>query len=152
MQKRLFSFIKKKFLCTLSCSENNQPWSNVFYYIFDEENQRLIYVTSDKTHHAKVMTHNPQVSGTIFSPTKFVPSLQGIQFTGIAKQLFNQDADYARELYKQAYSHSLIEELSVWEVRLEYIRMVDHTLGFYGKLEWRQGEPNTISDLEQIMG
>lgn len=152
MKKRLFAFIKKKFLCTLCCANDNQPWANVFYYVFDEENHRLIYVTGEQTHHAKVMTNNPQVAGTIFSPTKFVPSLQGIQFTGTAKQLFNDDANIARTLYKHAYSHSLIEELSIWEVRLEYIRMIDHTLGLYGKLEWREGDPDNITDIEDLIG
>lgn len=144
MQKRLFAFIKKKFLCTLCCAENNQPWANAFYYVFDEANHRLIYVTNEKTHHAQTMQSNSQVAGTIFSPTRFVPSLQGIQFTGKATQLTGDDETRMREFYKQTYSHSLIESLSVWEVRLEYIKMIDHTLGFYGKLEWREGDTDNL--------
>lgn len=151
MQKRLFAFIKKKFLCTLCCTNDSQPWANVFYYVFDEENHRLLYVTGSQTHHANVMSKNPKIAGTIFSPTKFVPSLQGIQFTGIAKQLFNEDADIARTLYKQAYSHTLIEDLSIWEVRLNYIRMVDHTLGLYGKFEWREGDSDDTTDIKDLL-
>ncbi|MDG6480338.1 pyridoxamine 5'-phosphate oxidase family protein [Glaesserella parasuis] len=87
MQKRIFNFIQKKYLCTISCARNNIPWSNAFYYVFDEDNLRLIFVTSLTTYHSQVMLENPNISGTIFVPTRFHPSLQGVQFTGKARKL-----------------------------------------------------------------
>lgn len=138
MKKRIFAFIKKKYLFTLCCADNNIPWANAFYYVFDEENNRLIYVTSETTHHALTMMKNPQVAGTIFTPTRFNPSLQGVQFTGEAKMLTGKAADIARDLYKLEYKHEIIDTLSVWQVTLDYIRMVDHTLGFYSRLEWKR--------------
>ena len=27
--------------------------------------------------------------------------------------------------------------MSIWQVSLEYIRMIDHTLGFLNAIEWR---------------
>ncbi len=140
MQKRIFSFIQKKYLCTLSCTQNNLPWANAFYYVFDEENLRLIYVTGEKTHHSKIMVENPNVAGTIFTPTRFHPSLQGIQFTGTAKLLKDEDGEKARELYKKEYSHELIDKLSVWEVQLEYVRLIDNSLGLFSTIEWKRNE------------
>lgn len=151
MKKRIFTFIKKKYLCTVCCSDGNQPWANTFYYVFDEDNHRLIYVTSDKTYHAKTMFQNPNVAGTIFSPTRFNPSLQGVQFTGIAKKLEGDEIEKAAELYKKEYKHEVIDKLSVWEISLQYIRMIDHTLGFYGKLEWRVNEPDTVLDFSNYL-
>ena len=147
MQKRIFSFIKKKYLCTLSCCSNNVPWANTFYYIFDEENQQIIYITSDHTFHSKAMRENPNVAGTIFSETKFNPSLQGVQFTGTAHQLEGEEEAKARILYKQEYQHQIIDTLSIWAVSLEYIRMIDHTLGFLNTIEWRA---NQNPDEEEI--
>ncbi len=141
MQKRITSFIQKKYLCTICCSDNDVPWANAFYYVFDEKKHRLIYVTGEQTRHAKVMQTNAQVAGTIFSPTRFNPSLQGIQFTGRARQLKGEEQEIAKTLYKKEYSHDLIDTLSVWEVSLEYVRMIDHTLGFFGTIEWKLGEP-----------
>lgn len=141
MQKRITSFIQKKYLCTICCSDNDVPWANAFYYVFDEKKHRLIYVTSTQTHHAKVMQANAQVAGTIFTPTRFNPSLQGVQFTGKAHKLEGEEERIARTLYKKEYSHELIDSLSIWEICLEYVRMIDHSLGFFGTVEWKLGEP-----------
>ena len=136
MQKRIFTFIQKKYLCTLSCIHNNAPWANTFYYVFDKENYRLIYVTGEQTTHSQAMLNNPNIAGTIFTPTRFTPSLQGVQFTGKARKLENEEEEIARELYKAEYSHELIDKLSMWEVQLDYIRLVDNSLGLFGFVEW----------------
>lgn len=140
MQKRIFSLIQKKYLCTLCCSHNNQPWANAFYYVFDEENHRILYVTGEQTYHSKVMKENPHIAGTIFTPTRFHPSLQGVQFTGIAKMLQGSEADVARNLYKKEYSHELIDKLSIWEVQFDYVRLIDNSLGLFATMEWRKGD------------
>lgn len=140
MKKRIFAFIKKKYLCTICCADNNVPWANTFYYVFDEKNHRLIYVTSETTHHARTMQQNSKVAGTIFTPTRFNPSLQGVQFTGNAKMLSGKAATIARDLYKLEYKHEIIDSLSVWQVTLDYVRMIDHTLGFFSRLEWKIGD------------
>ncbi|MCK3654693.1 hypothetical protein A4G19_02605 [Pasteurellaceae bacterium Macca] len=150
MQKRISSFLHKKYLLTLCCCENDQPWANAFYYVFDEENYRLLYVTSDQTHHGKVIRNNPQVAGTIFIPTRFHPSLQGIQFTGKSQVLHGEAQKIARELYKKEYSHELIDQLPIWEVSLEYVRLIDHSLGLFGTMEWKLGEPEQDEFNEMI--
>lgn len=150
MKKRIFAFIQKKYLCTICSTDGNQPWANTFYYVFDAPNRRLIYVTSTDTHHAHLMANNPNVAGTIFSPTRFNPSLQGVQFIGKAHQLEGAAAEEAKTLYKKEYQHELIDSLSVWEVVIEYTKMVDHTLGFYSKLEWHFDKEDEIENLEQI--
>ncbi|AUI66172.1 MULTISPECIES: pyridoxamine 5'-phosphate oxidase family protein [Glaesserella] len=148
MQKRIFSFIQKKYLCTLCCAQNNIPWSNAFYYAFDEENRRLIYVTGEQTHHSQIMKNNPNVSGTIFTPTRFHPSLQGIQFTGKAKILEDEEYEIGKELYKKEYSHELIDKLSIWEVKLEYIRLIDNSLGLFATVEWTRNEEEEYAHIE----
>ncbi|MDE4002800.1 pyridoxamine 5'-phosphate oxidase family protein, partial [Glaesserella parasuis] len=140
MQKRIFNFIQKKYLCTISCAKNNIPWSNAFYYVFDEDNLRLIFVTSLTTYHSQVMLENPNISGTIFVPTRFHPSLQGVQFTGKARKLEGDEKNIARELYKKEYSHELIDKLSIWEAKLEYARLIDNSLGLFSVIEWNGEE------------
>lgn len=140
MQKRVTDFIKKHYLFTLACVENNTPWANAFYYVFDEHLKRLIYVTGEQTHHAQITNKNPKVAGTIFVPTRFVPSLQGVQFTGTVKQLFGEEAELARLHYETSYSHQLIKQLSIWAVDLDYVRLVDNSLGLFSAIEWRKGQ------------
>ncbi|MGC7590504.1 pyridoxamine 5'-phosphate oxidase family protein [Bisgaard Taxon 46] len=140
MQKRIVNFIKKHYLCAISCSDNNTPWTNFIYYAFDENAKRLIYISCDSSYHSQVISKNPRISGVITMPTKFIPSLQGVQFTGYAKKLANGDAETARELFKKSHSHYLIDELSVWAIDLEYVKLIDRSLGLYGKLEWHNGK------------
>lgn len=73
MHKRVVDFIKKQYLFTLACTENNLPWANAFYYVFDEKENRLIYITGDQTHHAKVLRNNSRVAGTILFPQNLSP-------------------------------------------------------------------------------
>lgn len=142
MQKRLSHFIHKHYLMTLSCSDNDQPWANAFYYVFDEVEHRLIYVTGEQTHHSKVMKKNPNVAGTIFTPTRFNPSLQGVQFVAQARMLEGKDREVGQHLYKKAYQHALIDQLSIWEVRLERVRLIDNSLGLFATINWVRGGEN----------
>lgn len=66
--------------------------------------------------------------------------LQGVQFTGRSSQLFSTQAEQARALYKTEYSHHLIDQLTVWQVELEYVRLVDNSLGLFSTIEWRKGQ------------
>ncbi|HHE3464951.1 hypothetical protein [Pasteurella multocida] len=43
-------------------------------------------------------------------------------------------------LYKTEYSHHLIDQLTVWQVELEYVRLVDNSLGLFSTIEWRKGQ------------
>ncbi|WP_424406578.1 pyridoxamine 5'-phosphate oxidase family protein [Pasteurella sp. PK-2025] len=140
MQKRIVNFIKKHYLCSISCCDGNRPWSNAIYYVFDEKQECLIYITTDSTYHAQVMCQNPYVSGVIAMPTRFIPSLQGVQFTGIAKKLEGEEAEAALRFFKKSFSHHMIDPLSVWAIDLEYIKLTDRSLGLYGKVEWHKGE------------
>lgn len=140
MQKRIINFIKKHYLCALSCVHHGRPWSLCVYYVFDEKHTRLIYITTDSSYHAQVMRQNPHISGIISVPTRFIPSLQGVQFTGQAKKLIGKEAKLARDAFKQQHSHYLIDQLSVWAVELEYVKLIDHALGLYGKIEWCKGK------------
>ncbi|MDO5055017.1 pyridoxamine 5'-phosphate oxidase family protein [Pasteurella oralis] len=151
MQKRLVDFIKKQYAFTLACTENDLPWANGLYYVFDEDLKRLIYVTGEQTHHAKIIMKNPQVAGTIFVPTRFVPSLQGVQFTGKSKQLYGKEAETAFQLYEETYSHQLIRRLSVWEIELEYVRLVDNSLGLFSTIEWKKGQEVEEEDLSLFL-
>lgn len=75
-----------------------------------------------------------------FCSHKICPSLQGVQFTGRSSQLFSTQAEQARALYKTEYSHHLIDQLTVWQVELEYVRLVDNSLGLFSTIEWRKGQ------------
>ncbi|WP_018651631.1 pyridoxamine 5'-phosphate oxidase family protein [Actinobacillus capsulatus] len=150
MQKRIANFFNKKYLCTLSVTENNQPWSFACFYKFDEANCRLIYMSSEQTTHSKIVHKNPKVAGTIFSPTRFHSSIQGIQFLGTVNRLSGEDAQAAKELYKAEFKPYVDDELPIWEVQLEQVRLIDNSLGKFGKMEWKKGDPEVCDDFQTI--
>lgn len=151
MQKRISNFLSKKYLCSLATVENNQAtWSFVCYYVFDKTNQRLIYIANDQTKHAQLMAKNPNVSGTIFTPTKFRSSLQSLQFTGLATKLEGESARIAKDLYKAEHHHPLIDEQSPWEIKLTFVRLTDNSLGLFSKMEWRLGESTDGDEFETV--
>lgn len=150
MQKRIVNFLNKKYLCTLSVAENNQPWSFACFYKFDEAHCRLIYMSSEHTTHAKIMRQNPKVAGTIFSPTRFHSSIQGIQFLGIVNRLTGKDALAAKALYKAEFKSYIEDELAIWEVQLEQVRLIDNSLGKFGKMEWKKGDPEVRDDFQTV--
>lgn len=151
MQKRISNFLRKKYLCTLSAVENDQPWSFACFYKFDEEHTRLLYVSSEKTKHAQILQKNPKVAGTIFSPTRLRMSIQGIQFLGIAKLLRGKEAQLARSLYESDTTPYASDELSIWEVQLDQVRLIDNSLGKFGRMEWKKGDPEVRDEYQTIL-
>ncbi|MDE8034252.1 pyridoxamine 5'-phosphate oxidase family protein [Actinobacillus equuli subsp. equuli] len=150
MQKRIANFLNKKYLCTLSVADDKQPWAVACFYKFDEANCRLIYMSSEQTTHSKILHKNPQVAGTIFSPTRFHSSIQGIQFLGIVNLLSGEEAKIARELYEAEFKPYVDDRLAIWEVKLEQVRLIDNSLGKFGKMEWKKGDPEVRDDFQTI--
>lgn len=146
MQKRISNFLTKKYLCSLATVENSHTWSFVCYYVFDQENNRLIYLTSDESKHAQLMAQNPEVSGTIFTPTKYQSSLQSLQFLGTAHKLEGNSARIAKNLYRLERNHPLINELTPWEIKLTFARLTDNSLGLSSKMEWHLGDTTKFID------
>ncbi|WP_150538344.1 pyridoxamine 5'-phosphate oxidase family protein [Actinobacillus vicugnae] len=150
MQKRIANFLHKKYLCTLSVTENNQPWAFACFYKFDEANCRLLYMSSDQTNHSQIVQRNPQVAGTIFSPTRFHSSIQGIQFLGVVHRLSGEDAQFAKELYQAEFKPYFDETLAIWAVELEQVRLIDNSLGKFGKMEWKKGDPEVRDEFQTV--
>ncbi|WGE89573.1 pyridoxamine 5'-phosphate oxidase family protein [Actinobacillus arthritidis] len=150
MQRRITNILHKKYLCTISGCENNQPWSFICFYKFDPEYDRLIYLTSNQTKHAQILYKNPCISGTIYTPTRFHSLLQGIQFSGKSYCLEGESAQNARRIYNNAFKPYTDDSLDIWEIQLEQIRLIDHSLGRYGKMEWKKGDPESSDEYQTV--
>lgn len=142
MQKRIVNFFNKKYLCTLSTVDGEQPWSFACFYKFDEKEKRLIYLTSEKIKYAQLMMQNPKVSGTVFTSTRFHLAIQGAQFLGVAKMLKVKAEKTARAMYNAEFKPYINDDLSIWEIRLEQVCLIDHSFGRFGKMEWHRGDPD----------
>src|SRR5690606_12269461 len=108
----------------------------ICFYVFDEENKVLIFLSDDVTRHISEALKNNLVAGTITTKVTTIAKIQGIQFTG---EFINPDEIEAANLYERYYStfpFAKAKSSPIWAIKLTSIKMTDNTLGFGKKLLW----------------
>ncbi len=131
-------FILRHHVFSISVSENDQPWSATCFYTFDTEDIRLIFVSETDTFHATLILHNNLVSGTISNNETDFTKIQGIQFTGIAEAAKNDTVKKYRKLFLKKFPFAFFKKLTLWSVRLDYVKMTDNTKHFAYKIHWKR--------------
>ena len=77
LEKRIIDFIQEHHLLTLSTSKENIPYSSNMFYVYNKENNSLIFSSDIKTKHAKDFIENSNVAASIALETKDVKKIQG---------------------------------------------------------------------------
>lgn len=142
MESRIVKYIEQNKVFTLATAVKQTPYCANCYYVFDEENQLLIFLSDDATRHIKEALVNQTVAGTIQNGVTEVAKIQGIQFRG-AFILPNKEEQ--RSFYEQYYNRFPFAKKRpalIWAVQLNWVKMTDNTLGFGTKLIW---ERDTLS-------
>jgi uncharacterized protein YhbP (UPF0306 family) len=142
MKKEIANFIKDNKIATIACVDGlNRPYCFNCFYVYDDRNHLLFFKSSLNTQHAKFLSNNPAISGTILPDKIDFMALKGIQFTG--KIVANR---YPNSINPEVYYHkkmpfALSKPGHVWFVELETIKMTDNTLLFGKKLSWERSMP-----------
>lgn len=131
--KKIFDFIKKHHIVTVSGSLDNIPYSATCFYAFNEKEKTLIFASDLSTIHMKIFKKNPYVSGTVFLDTKNVSKIEGIQFQGIFK---NSVFIKSKELYFKKFPFSKVMNPPLFEIKLEFIKYTNNALGFGKKIKF----------------
>ena len=136
----IIKFIKKHHVLTLATSTDKQNWCASCFYVFDDNNYRFIFTSDENTRHAHEMLLNTNVAGSIALETSIVGKIQGIQFSGKAKQISEKEIIYARKLYLKKFPVAIpfINKLLLWEIKPSFIKFTDNRLGFGKKLIWEE--------------
>lgn len=138
MQTNIIRFLHQKHIVSFSTFADQEMWSAICFYVFDEENQRLILLTKPETRHGQLMLKNPQVTGTIIHETMTVAKLQGIQFVGEIRELKTEEKQTALDLYYARFPYSRVMKSPVWQILLNEVKFTDNTLGFGKKTLWER--------------
>lgn len=138
MQIKLINFLHQQHIVSFTASDQQQLWSAICFYCFDEQQQRLIILTKPDTTHGQLMLKNNQISGTIFKNELNPMKLQGIQFLGQAQMLTDKQAEDAKAIYYQRFPYARAMPSPVWQIQLQQIKFTDNTLGFGTKLLWNR--------------
>ncbi|NCP45678.1 MAG: hypothetical protein COW67_14270 [Flavobacteriales bacterium CG18_big_fil_WC_8_21_14_2_50_32_9] len=142
MNKIISAYLSKKKVLSFATSLNNIPYSANCYYVFDNTNYVLLFLSDENTRHIKEAVENENVAGTITTDAKTIVQLQGVQFTG---KFIIPDETQKEQFYKVYYNKfpfAKAKPSKIWGISLEYLKMTDNTLGFGTKHLWERGHFN----------
>ncbi len=136
MDQKIVNYISKNKVLTLATSVNDKPYCANCFYVFDEKNKYLIFLSDNETKHIKDALFNKNIAGTINTEVTTIVKIQGVQFTG---DFINPSAEQATQFYATYYKKfpfAKAKPSPIWGIRLNWIKMTDNTLGFGKKLIW----------------
>ena len=132
MDSKILKFIQEHHLLSLA-TLGEKLWCCSLFYVFDENSDSFVVATDPQTLHGSNAIQNLGVAGTIALETKTIGKIQGIQFRG---SMIQESANY--ELYMKAFPYALAMNPTLWNIRLDEIKMTDNTFGFGHKLLWKR--------------
>lgn len=137
VSKGILKYIKEHHvlhLCTVSL--DGSPWGCNVFYVFDAEQAKFFILSEMKTRHAQNMDAEPRVAGTITAHPRFIASIQGVQFSGVATRLEGDAAKPAYNLYYKRFAVARVLNAPIWEVKADYLKMTNNKIGFAFKEDW----------------
>ena len=138
MEKKISNYILENKVFTLATSGGEIPYCAQCFYVFDEVNTTLLFLSDNDTRHIKEALINNNVAGTIATKVTTVAKIQGIQFTA---KFINPSEEGRKEFYKiyyQKFPFAKAKPAPVWGAQLNWVKMTDNTLGFGKKLIWER--------------
>ena len=138
MDKKILDYILSQKVITLATCVDEQPYCANCFYVFDEKNKILIFLSDEKTRHVSEALANNKIAGTINKEVTTVAKIKGLQFTG---KFIDPDDILKKQFYKLYYHKfpfAKAKPSPIWGVELGTIKMTDNTLGFGKKLKWER--------------
>ena len=134
--KKIINFINNHHLFTLSTSRDNVPYCCSVFYVYNNQDNSLIFSSDITTKHVKDFISNPMVAGSISLETKTVSKIQGVQILGYITELKEEGLKAARKKYLKSFPYACLMETKLWAMNLTFIKMTNNRLGFGKKLVW----------------
>lgn len=137
--EHILKFICSNHVVNFAAHTNLDFWAASCFYAFDQENARLIILTSKTTKHAKLMLENPQIVGTICGQVEDIKNIEGIQFSATAECLQdNPKVQYALQIYYQKHPLARLKLSDVWAFSFQEIKHTSNKKHFAQKTIWER--------------
>lgn len=136
--KRITDFIHKHHIFALATSANNIPYTCSCFYTYLDEPNVFVFTSDYGTRHVDEMLAQPLVAGAIALETTMIGKIQGIQFTGMSKELKGKFYETALNAYLKKFPVAGFKKLILWGIHPDFIKMTHNRLGFGVKLIWNQ--------------
>lgn len=131
--QKIDTFLQKHHVLTLATTDKEELSACNLFYAFDAQKISFVVASSDETTHIKHILHNPKVAGTVVLETKIVGKIEGVQFRG---ELLPLDDDELKKLYFKSFPYALAMNPKLWQIKIDYFKLTDNTLGFGKKIIW----------------
>lgn len=129
-------FISQHHVVSLACYTEQDFWAANCFYAFDPNTMCLILLTNTATRHGAIFRENPNVVGTISEQFSEIREIEGIQFSGTARQLQGEEQAVGMEQFYAKHTTAPKMQSDVWEIRFEYIKYTSNKTRFAEKQEW----------------
>lgn len=137
---RIVKFIKQRHILTLATCNANIPYCSNMFYAWMGDEAMFVFTSSEDTKHIADVRKNAAVAGSVVLDTRIVGKIRGIQFTGEMSRAEEEIAEKARRCYLKRFPYAALADLTLWVVRVNFIKMTDNALGFGKKLVWKAGD------------
>lgn len=128
-------FLQKHHVMSLATiSEDGVSVCNLFY-AFNMEKLSFVVASSHDTLHIKNITKNKKVAGSVVLETKIVAKIEGLQFLGEFDML---EDDELKMVYFKNFPYALAINPKLWQIKIDYFKLTDNTLGFGKKIIWKK--------------
>lgn len=133
--EKIALFLQKHHVMTLATSDADFLSACNLFYAYDESSVSFVVASSEETTHIKQTLQNPQVAGTVVLETKTVGKIEGVQFRG---EFLPLKDDALKKLYFKDFPYALAMNPKLWQIRVDFFKLTDNTLGFGKKLIWQR--------------
>ncbi|MBE0515306.1 pyridoxamine 5'-phosphate oxidase family protein [Sulfurimonas sp.] len=131
---KIAKFLAKHHVLTLATSDGLELSACNLFYAYDAQKTSFVVASSDETEHIKNISKNSSVAGTVVLETKTVAKIEGVQFRG---EFFELRDEELKRLYFKTFPYALAMNPKLWQVKVDYFKLTDNTLGFGKKIIWQ---------------
>jgi len=131
---KISTFIHKHHVLTLGTSNGQELSTCSLFYAYHPQTKSFIVASSDETTHIQHIKVNNIVAGNILLETSIIGKIQGVQFRG---QFIELDDKSLSKIYFKTFPQALLMKPKLWQIKVNYFKMTDNTLGFGKKIIWQ---------------
>ncbi len=132
--EKIRTFIDKHHVLTLATSDGKELSTCSLFYAYCPQTKSFIVASSKETTHIEHIQKNNTIAGNILLETSIIGKIQGVQFRGEFVILEDKNL---KKLYFKAFPQALLMKPTLWQIKVNYFKMTDNTLGFGKKIIWQ---------------
>jgi uncharacterized protein YhbP (UPF0306 family) len=139
MDETIKFFLQHQSVVTICCTEEDgSPYCFPCFFAFNAAQGLLYFKSSSKSHHATLLSKNPEIAGSILPDKLNVLQLKGVQFEGKILPSGHELQQRSSINYYSKYPQALLIPGDIYVIQLTNIKMTDGAKGFGKKITWQR--------------